>query len=173
MGFTMGTAPVFWGLKTCPQWHTFSNMAIPPNTSQTVPPFFSGPLFPDISSLCHVDIKLDSTMAQAIRLRILYYLPLPSVLKDFHPFLPKSILECPKVLFLYHPCSFISQLEHSNLCWPHYGKQYLKWKPYHLSQGNKIADKGDRESYSISYGITAGTLSNTLSISKVEPLWPW
>lgn len=115
--------------------------------------FFSGSLFPDISSFCHIDIKLDSTMAQAICLRILYYLPLPSVLKDFHPFLPKSILECPKVLFLYHPCSFISQLEYSNLCWPHYGKQYLKWKPYQLSQGNKIADKGDRESYCISYGI--------------------
>lgn len=45
----------------------------------------------------------------------------PSVLNDLHHLPPGSILECPKVLFLYHPCSFTSQLEHSNLCQPHYG----------------------------------------------------
>lgn len=33
---TVGIAPVFWKLKTCPQWYNSSNNSTPSNTSQAV-----------------------------------------------------------------------------------------------------------------------------------------
>lgn len=79
--------------------------------------FFPGSFFPNASSfLAHWH---NSTVAQAILLKLTHHSP--SVLNDLHHLPPESILECPKVLFLYHPCSSTSPLEYSNLRQPRYG----------------------------------------------------
>lgn len=79
--------------------------------------FFPGSFFPNASSF--LARWHSSTVTQAILLKLTHHSP--SVLNDLHHLPPESILECPKVLFLYHPCSSTSPLEYSNLRQPRYG----------------------------------------------------
>lgn len=89
----------------------------------------------------------------------------PSVLNDLHHFPPESILECPKVLFLYHPCSFASQLGvfqpvPGTLC--NRKNDILKGSPIISLAGTKPQAKGDREPCRVNLqGTTAGTLNDT------------